>query len=145
MGVVTIRPLKDDDTPLLVSGRDDESRRFLGDGHPEPSPIACIVVDGQVVGWVDYDHDRSWLADDELNLGYLLFNDHRGRGYATRAVRLLLRHLAEDTAWGVATLLIHPDNARSFALARRLGFERVGALDGNPYWKLPIERPVLTS
>jgi RimJ/RimL family protein N-acetyltransferase len=138
-GLVSIRPMTGDDVPSLVAGRDEVARRFLGDGDPEPRPIACIVVDGQVVGWVDYDHDRDWLADDELNLGYMLFPEHRGEGYASRAVRLLLRHLAEDTPWQVATLLIHPENAASLALARRLGFRQVGALDGNPYWKLPIE------
>lgn len=137
-GLVAIRPMARDDVPLLVAGRDEVARRFLGDGDPEPCPVACIVVNRRVVGWVDYDHDREWLADDELNLGYMLFPEHRGRGYASRAVRLLLRHLAEDSPWRVATLLIHPENAPSLALAHRLGFRQVGALDGNPYLKLPI-------
>lgn len=137
-GLVAIRPMARDDVPVLVAGRDETSRRFLGDGDPEPCPVACIVVDALVVGWVDYDHDREWLADDELNLGYMLFSEHRGHGYASRAVRLLLRHLADDTPWRVATLLIQPENAPSLALAQPLGFRQMGALDGNPYWKLPI-------
>lgn len=109
---------------------------IVDDGPMPPVPVAAPLV--QVVGWVDYDHDREWLADDELNLGYMLFPEHRGRGYASRAVRLLLRHLAEDSPWRVATLLIHPENAPSLALAHWLGFRQVGALDGNPYLKLPI-------
>jgi RimJ/RimL family protein N-acetyltransferase len=134
-GVVTIRPATTRDAPLLVEGRDEEFHRFLGDGDPEPRPVACIVVADQVVGWVDYDHDRPWLEDDEINVGYNVFADVRGKGYATRAVRLLMCHVATDTEWRVATLLIHPDNARSLALARRAGFERVEDLDGIPYWK----------
>jgi RimJ/RimL family protein N-acetyltransferase len=94
-----------------------------------------VVVDDVVVGWVDYDHDRPWLESDEVNVGYNVFRPFRGNGYATRAVRLLMRHLALDTEWQVATLLIHPDNERSLALARRAGFEPVGELDGNPYWR----------
>lgn len=138
-GVVTIRPATPDDVPVLVAGRDEVSRRFLGEGDPHPSPVACVEVHGAVVGWVDHDHDRPWLADDEVNLGYALFPDHRGKGYATRALELLVRHLATDTDWKVATLLIDRQNEASLALAERAGFTRVDDLDGHPYWKRPVQ------
>ncbi len=137
-GIVTIRPSTADDAQVLILGRDEVFQRFLGEGSPEPRPTACIVVDDAVVGWVDYDHDREWLAPDEVNLGYNVFGPYRRRGYATRAVRLLLQHLAVDTEWRIGTLLIHPDNVGSLSLARRAGFERFGDLDGNPYWKQPV-------
>jgi len=137
-GLVTIRPSTASDARLLIGGRDEEFHRFLGAGDLEPRPIACIVVDDRVAGWVDYDHDRPWLEDDEINVGYNVFADFRGNGYATRAVRLLMRHVAMETEWRIATLLIHPDNARSLALARRVGFERVEDLDGIPYWKQQV-------
>ena len=110
----------------------------MGDGAPDPWPTACIEVDEVVVGWVDYDVERTWLEPGEVNVGYNVFAPFRGNGYATRAVRLLLRHLATDTEWRVATLLIDPANERSLALARRAGFERVGDLNGNRYWKKPV-------
>jgi RimJ/RimL family protein N-acetyltransferase len=53
-------------------------------------------------------------------------------------VRLLVEHLRDDTDWRVATLLIHPGNARSLGVARRAGFTRVDDLDGNPYWKQQV-------
>lgn len=137
-GPVTIRPSGPDDAAVLVAGRDEAFHRFLGPGDPSPSPVACIVVDGEVVGWVDHDHDRSWLAPHEVNVGYHVFAEHRGHGYATRAVRLLLEHLALDTDWRTATLLIDAANERSLALAARAGFHRVGDLDGHPYWKLDV-------
>ena len=143
-GIVTIRPSTLDDVPTLVSGRDDVFHRFMGEGDPQPRPTACIVVDAETVGWVDFDHDRPWLEPDEVNVGYNVFPQFRGNGYATRAVRLLMRHLALDTAWQVATLLIHPENGRSLALARRAGFELVGDLDGNPYWKQSLRQSPLT-
>jgi len=121
-----------------------ETRSSTGsscDGDPDPNPVACIVVGETVVGWVDYDHDRTWLDADEVNVGYNVFAAHRGQGHATRAVRLLLQHLAEDTDWRAATLLIHPDNERSLALARRAGFEEAGRVDGDRYWKRPIRSP----
>ena len=134
-GPVRLRVATAADRAVLIAGRDEVFHRFMGEGDPDPRPVACIVVDGTVVGWVDYDHDRPWLGADEVNIGYNVFPAYRGNGYATRAVKLLLRHLATDTDWQVATLLIHPDNARSLALAHRAGFERVDDLDGIPYWK----------
>ena len=78
------------------------------------------MVDGAVVGWVDHDRDRTWLQHDEVNVGYSVFPPERGKGYAARAVRLLLRHLAEETSWRVATLLIAPDTRAPWRwLARR--------------------------
>ena len=137
-GAVTIRPSSADDIAALVAGRDDVFHRFLGEGSPDPRPTACVVVDDVVVGWVDYDRDRTWLEPDEVNVGYNVFAPYRGNGYATRAVQLLLRHLAVDTEWRTATLLIDPANDRSLALAARAGFARCGDLDGNPYWKQPV-------
>ena len=134
-GVVVIRPPEEGDAALLVAGRDDVFHRFLGPGDDHPAPTACIVVDGAVVGWVDYDIDRSWLEPGEVNVGYNVVAAHRGKGYASRAVELLLHHLAVDTEYEVATLLIHPENERSLALARRLEFVPHGDLDGNPYFK----------
>ena len=137
-GLVTIRPPRADDAARLVAGRDDEFRRFLGAGSDEPTPVACIEVSGEVVGWVDHDDERSWLEPGEVNLGYNVFAAERGRGIASRAVQLLMHHLAVDAPVRTATLLIDPRNERSLALARRLGFTPWGDLDGNPYWKRPV-------
>jgi RimJ/RimL family protein N-acetyltransferase len=75
-------------------------------------------------------------------VGYNVFAPHRGRGYASRAVQLLLHHLAIAGEHHTATLLVDPDNGRSLALARRLGFASAGDLDGNPHFKRPV--PPLT-
>jgi len=141
-GVITIRPPAPADTGALVAGRDDVSHRFLGAGSADPTPAACVVVDGAVAGWVDWDVDRPWLLPGEVNIGYQIFPEHRGHGYATRGVQLLMHHLALRGAHTVGTLLIHPDNARSLALAGRARFEPHGDLDGNPYFKRAV--PPLT-
>lgn len=136
-GVVTLRAMRPGDGAVLVAGRDDVARRFLGEGDPDPTPAAVVEVDGVVVGWVDHD-EREWLAPHECNVGYLVFPQHRGQGYASRAVQLLLHLLALEGRYTVATLLIDPENHRSIALARRLGCPQVEDLDGNPFFKVDV-------
>jgi RimJ/RimL family protein N-acetyltransferase len=131
-GLVTIRPPAPSDIPLIIAARDDEHRRWLGPGSDYPDPIACIVVERETVGWVDHDHDQKhdWLDTDEVNLGYFVFPGHRDMGFATRAVDLLVAHLAAATAVRTASVLIDPHNTRSLAVARRCGFGLVGVLKG---------------
>jgi RimJ/RimL family protein N-acetyltransferase len=121
-GVVTLRPPGPGDARLLVEGRDDEFLRWLGPGAETPSPVACVWVDDELVGWVDYDLGHDWLRPGEVNVGYYLFPAARGKGYASRAVELLLLHLRRATRHTAATLAIEPENVRSLRLARRLGF-----------------------
>ena len=133
-GVVAIRPPIDGDAELLIAGRDTEFHRWLGAGTESPSPTGCIVVGREVVGWVDYDVDRQWLEPGEVNVGYNVFALHRGKGYATRALELLLQHLEANTPYRTATLLIDPQNGRSVAVAARTRFAAKGELNGQMYF-----------
>lgn len=128
-GVVTLRPPGPGDAQLLVEGRDEEFFRWLGPGSENPSPTACVWVDDDLVGWVDYDLEHDWLRPGEVNVGYYLFPAARGNGYASRAVELLLRHLRRATQHSVATLAIDPENLGSIRLARRLGFVEQGEFE----------------
>ena len=140
-GVVSIRPTQTADLALLDAGRDSESRRFLGDGVSDARPTFCIEVAGQVVGWVDFDTDRTWLLPGEANIGYNIFPAFRSHGYATRGVRLLFDHLAAGTDHTVATLLINPRNEHSIRVAERLECERQPDFDDNAYYKYPLTKP----
>jgi RimJ/RimL family protein N-acetyltransferase len=135
-GVVTLRAPGPGDVELLMAGRDEEFFRWFSAGATGPRPVACIWVDDRLVGWVDYDldDDHNWLRPGEVNVGYYLFASARGKGCASRAVELLLEHLTRDTEHGVATLLIHPENARSLAVARRLDFVQKSAVNGEPFF-----------
>jgi len=130
-GVVVLRPPTPEDREALVATRDAQSRRFLGEGSPDPQPTFCILSDGRVLGWVDHDRDqREWLTHDEVNVGYALHPDARGRGWASRAVMLLLHHLAQATDVRVATLAIDADNPWSLGVAHRCGFAGAGTITG---------------
>ena len=121
---------------LLLAGRDEVFFKWFGPGATGPRPVACVWADDRLVGWVDYDvdSDHDWLGPGQVNVGYSLFPTARGKGYASRAVELLLEHLKHDTEHTVATLLIHPENVRSLALARRLGFVQDGEVNGEPFF-----------
>ncbi len=135
-GAVTLRPPRAGDSAVLIAARDDAFHRWLGPGSDNPNPTACIVVGEQLVGWVDYDHDadHDWLGDGEVNIGYFVFAEYRGNGYAPRAVELLLQHLARDTQYTAASLLIDPQNEASLAVAERCGFERQDDVRGQRYF-----------
>jgi len=133
-GVVTLRPPRPGDSQALIEGRDEEFFRWLGPGAETPQPVACVWVGGELVGWVDYDVEHHWLEPGQVNVGYYLFPGARGKGYAFRAVQLLLAHLARDTEHRVATLLIDPGNVASLAVARRVGFAEAGEIDGQLFF-----------
>jgi RimJ/RimL family protein N-acetyltransferase len=136
-GRVMVRAPEPGDARVLIAGRDEAFDRWLGPGPADPQPVGCIHARGQIVGFVDYDTDQEWLEPGEVNVGYSVFAPHRGRGYATRAVRLLLHHLAVRTGYTVASLLIDPANERSLAVAARIGAVPA-AHPGGCYFRRPV-------
>ncbi|MGI8794611.1 MAG: GNAT family N-acetyltransferase [Acidimicrobiales bacterium] len=141
-GVVTVRAPAAGDSAVLISGRDEEFHRWMGMGTEEPDPTGCVVVDGVVVGWVDFDLDHDWLEPGEVNVGYNVFAPYRGQGYAPRAVQLLGHHLAMRTPHRGMSLLIDTENKRSLALAERLGFTPAPSRRGQPPGQQFFTRPV---
>jgi RimJ/RimL family protein N-acetyltransferase len=80
-----------------------------------------IEVGGGIVGWVDYDPGPNWLGPGEVNVGYNVFAPHRRRGYASRALRLLIEVLRDHTTYDRAYLVIDVANRASLGVARALG------------------------
>jgi len=116
-GVIELRPPRAGEFAALLAGRDSEWERWLGPGVDEPNPTAVIVEAGQIVGWVDYDTEQSWLRPGEVNIGYNVFAANRRNQNATRAVRLLVRWLVEHTEVERAYLAIDADNIASQGVA----------------------------
>lgn len=84
-----------------------------------------MVVNGEVIGWVDYDTDQEWLGPRSVNVGYNIFRPHRRQGYATRAVRLLLRHLAQAHGYIAGIPRGRCRKWRLSAVAEALGAEQI--------------------
>ena len=116
-GVITLRPWRDEDVVTAVAGHDDEMALWFGwdpgdidvEGQREEVRQAradfaadrrrasfVIEHEGTVVGSVEVRRESSWLGE----LGWTLYAGHRGRGYAARAVRVLVDWAFADIAQG---------------------------------------------
>lgn len=89
---------------------------------------------GEQVGMAGFWSPEGWL---EPELGWTLFDGFEGRGLAQEAA-LRLRAFAYDTLdWATLTSVIAPGNARSIALAERLGARH------ERDWTSPSGKPAL--
>jgi RimJ/RimL family protein N-acetyltransferase len=79
---------------------------------------------GSIVGYVGVDR-FTFEGHERLEFGWRFVAEARGKGYATEAGSALLG-LAEATYKGELYAIIHPENAPSHNVARKLGFT---------YWK----------
>jgi RimJ/RimL family protein N-acetyltransferase len=77
---------------------------------------------GEVLGACDLRRP----GEDPLvgEVGFVLAAPARGRGVATRALRLLVRRALTDLGMRRVQALVHPDNHRSLAVVERAGFRR---------------------
>jgi RimJ/RimL family protein N-acetyltransferase len=92
--------------------------------------VALAIVNAgsdQVVGSCDVRRpDPRNLAVGEL--GYLLVEQARGRGLATRAARLLTHWSFRELGMQRIQALVDPENPASARVLERLGFQREGLL-----------------
>ncbi|OAN43718.1 NTP pyrophosphohydrolase [Magnetospirillum moscoviense] len=92
-----------------------EQRRQLGQG----AGLALErTTDKQVIGAIGFTMD----PDGSAELGYWVAREAWGQGYATEALRRLIRHLFADL--GIARLwaMVHPDNPASKTVLGKAGF-----------------------
>lgn len=144
-GVVFLRDLEPSDAAAHLAGEDSELVTWFNEGHSSTKAgvdewIArtraagtesrrrelAVVVEGSLVGTVTVDAAHAELAPGEVSVAYGIYPQHRGRGHATRAVRLAGELAASTFDAKVVVLRIHPDNDASAAVARRLGFTAAG-------------------
>jgi RimJ/RimL family protein N-acetyltransferase/8-oxo-dGTP pyrophosphatase MutT (NUDIX family) len=142
-GVVTLRPWTDADIDEAVAGHDEEIRYWFGFPVVTPSYDVhkqavdnwhtwyaegrrrvnfLVEADGAVVGNVEV-QDRG---DKRGSLSWALYAGRRGRGYATRAVRLLVDYAFEELGYERVEAEVDPRNVKSLRVAQRAGLRREG-------------------
>jgi RimJ/RimL family protein N-acetyltransferase len=144
-GVVRLRPLRPADAAAYVGAFADDAhlarRRGLARAPDEAAFLAdltpgddfaelaiCEAGGDALLGSVIL-HSLDW-RHRRGELGYWLVPAGRGRGLATRALRLALAWMFEELGLERAEIATTPDNEPSLAVARRLGFVEEGLLRG---------------
>ncbi len=96
---------------------------------PEQAPELSFLITeraaDRVLGAIGLKQFRSRGASE---VGYWLAADARGRGYVSRAVKLVARWALRDLGYRRLELFTDPVNDRSQAVATRCGFTREGVL-----------------
>ena len=142
-GVVVLRPWRDADVEAAVAGHDEEMAYWFGWPASGPSVerhreavknwrqayddgrrVVSFVVEaeGQVVGSVEV---RD-LGNRTGGLSWALYAGHRGRGYATRAVRLLSDYAMGALGMERVQAEVDVENEKSLRVATRAGLHREG-------------------
>jgi RimJ/RimL family protein N-acetyltransferase len=145
-GVVTLRPRRrEDDDAFVAYGRDPEILRWtpvppgytlaqararaaeVDREHAAGRLLFLVIADaatGAVLGSCDIR-----IPDDDPRvgeLGFLLLAEARGRGHATRAVRLLTEYAMRELGMTRVQALVDPANAPSRHVMARAGFSEEG-------------------
>ncbi|MGW2654603.1 GNAT family N-acetyltransferase [Streptomyces sp. NPDC001478] len=145
-GTIELTPLGPEDLEPHLAGEDAELARRLNGGPGTREGVAAYLRHcreqwetagplrafgirageaGTLAGTVDLRFTAEGLGPGEVNVAYGLYPVWRGRGLATRAVRLVCRYAAGEGA-ARAVIRAEPDNAASLAVARRAGFTASG-------------------
>ena len=92
---------------------------------------------GRWIGRIGPWHPEGWPGPE---IGWALDPRFWGRGYATEAARASMDWARDRLGWRRVIHLIHPDNAPSLALARRLGSVPLAGYDTSV---VNADRPLL--
>jgi len=146
-GVVSLDRHTDADVDAHLAGEDDEQARRLG-WYPASSTAEGVrrAFDGWAHDWSSNGVTRTFALRDASSrvlaggvqvrqrenrvgqLSYWVFPPFRGRGFATRGLRLVSAWAFAELSVGRLELLIEPDNEPSRGVARAAGFVEEGVL-----------------
>jgi RimJ/RimL family protein N-acetyltransferase len=107
----------------------------LGEKAPEVSFLITKAASDQVLGTIGLKQFRDRGAGE---VGYWLAADARGKGYVSRAARLVSRWALQDLGFERLELFTEPENEPSQRVAARCGFAKEGVL--RSYLKLKDRR-----
>lgn len=108
-------------------------RRWEQDGWlgGDFSQLAVVLPDGSLAGIVSWRTYKTGGPEGGcLEIGALLFPEHRGRGLGTAAQRLLAEYLFATTLANRLQAITDVENLAEQRVLERIGFRREGVLRG---------------
>ena len=152
-GDLVLRPSRDSDVAAIRAVYSDpDVRRWMGwNEQPPDETEARANIERAAAAWdegtwavfriAEADTDEvvggvnlRFGEHDIAEISYFLRTSARGRGLATRAVRLVARWAFDELAIERIELRVHPDNAPSRRVAERAGFTREGLERASRAW-----------
>jgi RimJ/RimL family protein N-acetyltransferase len=139
-GDLVLRSLVDADVPAIVAACQDpeiprwtsvptpyteeDARTFLA-GSPNMHSLAIVDAGDEVLlGCMGY----QLLNHSRATFGYWVAREARGRGVASRALRVLARWALREHGLARVQLIVEPDNVASIRVAENAGFRREALL-----------------
>jgi RimJ/RimL family protein N-acetyltransferase len=150
-GGIELRPFTEADVPALVEACQDpeiprwtrvptpygeaDARAFVA-GHPNIHAFAVVDAEtGELLGSVGF----GLAGEARGEFGYWVKREARGRGVASRALRLAARRAVAEHGLRRLQLVVEPENQASIRVAENAGFRREGLL--RKYIEIRGERP----
>lgn len=119
-------------TTVPVSGRRTDALAFIKRQQERlPSGVGYSFAIAEAAGDQAVGQIGLWLRDyrhGRAGIGYWLAPQHRGRGYASTALRALTRWAWTLPGLARLELYVEPWNESSWRTAERVGFQREGLL-----------------
>ncbi|QQN85518.1 GNAT family N-acetyltransferase [Bacillus toyonensis] len=107
-----------------------ESNAFsLAESLYEGNGTSVGLSDGETLvgyamyGWYSKKHESIWLDR------FMIDQQHQGKGYAKRFLRLLIQFLQQQFTCKIIYLSLHPDNKLAMGLYESFGFHLNGDID----------------
>ena len=152
-GVLLLRPHDEEDIVPHVAGEDDEVRHWLWNDVNLKSTVEKFtrVLEQWQEEWRTGAGHRSWavreLTSDTLvgvvdvrdrgegsvNVSVAIWPEHRGKGYATRAIKLAAQYAHERMGLSRTVAVIDTENGASRRAAEKAGFVFDGSAESWEY------------
>jgi ribosomal-protein-alanine N-acetyltransferase len=128
------------DATIPADWPDEHDARFLRyrlrqlEGAPgtEPWLVRAVILRGPArtmighAGFHGQPGTNGKQDPEAVELGYSIFEPHRGHGYAAEAAQALMDWASEEKGIQRFVASVSPDNAPSLAIVKKLGFVQTG-------------------
>lgn len=160
-GVIILRPFRPKDAEAHLAGEDVEQIKWLSGGKGTLDGVRTWIKKNQInwqnngpifnfaiwdktcrslVGMVEANTDYQsieGISQGDTNISYGLYPNSRGKGYASRAVKLVADFLKTKRIKR-SVIRVNPKNEASVKTARRLGYEKVNQITTKKHETLDI-------